>query len=236
MAKQPKRLRTDAEQVDRTKRYPMDEALTMLLGMSAAKFDESVDLALRLGVDPKKAEQMVRGVVRLPHGTGKTVRILVFAKGEKAQEAQDAGADFVGAEDLVEKIKGGWLDFDKAIATPDMMPRVGPIAKILGPRGLMPNPKVGTVTPDVARAVREEKAGRIEFRVDKAGIIHAPVGRRSFPADKLLANLHALLAQVVKAKPSTSKGDYILSMYLSSSMGRSIPLSTSLGQLTTEAA
>jgi large subunit ribosomal protein L1 len=227
MAHSGKRLKASAQKVDRQRRYEVGEAFALLKSLGAVKFDESVDVAIRLGVDPKKSEQMVRGVVRLPHGTGRTVRILVFAKGEKAEEAKAAGADFVGAEDLVTKIQGGWLDFDKAIATPDMMPKVGPIAKILGPRGLMPNPKVGTVTVDVARAITEEKAGRIEFRVEKAGIVHAPLGKLSFAADKLEANFRALLEQVHKQKPQTSKGNYVQAISLSSTMGPGIKLDPS---------
>jgi large subunit ribosomal protein L1 len=173
---------------------------------------------------------MVRGVVRLPHGTGKSIRILVFAKGENEQIAKDAGADFVGAEDLVEKIKGGWLGFDRAIATPDMMPKVGPIAKILGPRGLMPNPKVGTVTKDVARAVEEQKAGAVEFRVEKAGIVHAPIGRMSFGADKLKANFQALMEQLLKLKPQTSKGVYVQTVSISSTMGPGIRIDPTKAQ------
>src|SRR6478609_842597 len=193
MGQTGKRFRANAEKLDRQKRYDVAEAFTLLKDLKVAKFDETVDVAVKLGVDPKKSEQMVRGVVRLPHGTGRQVRILVFAKGEKEQEAKNAGADFVGAEDLVAKIQGGWLDFDKAIATPDMMPKVGPIAKILGPRGLMPNPKVGTVTQDVGKAVQEEKAGRVEFRVEKAGIVHAPIGKLSFTAEQLEANFRAVV-------------------------------------------
>jgi len=189
MASHSKRFRGNLEKVDRAKRYDVTEAFTVLKSMKTTKFDESVDVAIRLGVDPRQSDQMVRGVVMMPNGTGRASRVLVFAKGDKEQEAKDAGADFVGAEDLVEKIKGGWLDFDKAIATPDMMPKIGMIAKILGPRGLMPNPKVGTVTQDIAKAVREEKAGKVEFRVDKAGIIHAPIGRMSFGAEQLVQNL-----------------------------------------------
>ncbi len=219
MSKPGKRYRESAEKIDRDKRYDVGEAMQIVHSLKRAKFDESVDVAIRLGVDPRQSDQMVRGVVMLPHGTGKTVRILVFAKGDKEQEARDAGADFVGSEDLVEKIKGGWLDFDKAIATPDMMPKVGPIAKILGPRGLMPNPKVGTVTTDIARAVREEKAGRVEFRVDKAGIVHAQIGRASFGADKLGDNFNALMVQVVRLKPATAKGIYMQGITVSSTMG-----------------
>src|SRR4051812_17423458 len=188
MPKQSKRFRANSELVEVQKRYPIAEAFTTLKKFKVAKFDESVDVAIKLGVDPRQSDQMVRGVVNLPHGTGKTVRVLVFAKGDKEAEAKAAGADIVGAEDIVAKIQGGWLEFDKAIATPDMMPKIGPIAKILGPRGLMPNPKVGTVTTDVTKAVKESKAGRIEFRVEKAGIVQAPIGKMSFEAKSLEEN------------------------------------------------
>jgi len=184
-----------------------------------AKFDETVDTAIRLGVNPAHADQMVRGSVVLPNGLGKTVRVLVFAKGEKEKEAQDAGADFAGAEDLIEKIKGGWLEFDRVIATPDMMGSVGKLGKILGPRGLMPNPKVGTVTFDVGKAVQELKAGKVEFRVEKAGIVHSPVGKVSFGVDKLLENVQAVIEQIVKLKPASSKGTYLKSISLSTTMG-----------------
>ena len=227
MGKTGKRYRANAEKIEPQKRYDFPEAFALLKTLGAAKFDETVDVAVKLGVDPKKSEQMVRGVVRLPHGTGRQVRILVFAKGEKEQEARDAGADFVGSEELVQKIQGGWLEFDKAIATPDMMPKVGPIAKILGPRGLMPNPKVGTVTTDVAKAVQEEKAGRVEFRVEKAGIVHAPLGKLSFSAEHLEANFRALLEQVNKQKPATSKGNYIQAISVSSTMGPGIKMDPS---------
>lgn len=219
-----KRFVANMAKIDGQKKYDVSEAFALLKDLKPAKFDESVDVAIRLGVDPKKSDQMVRGVVRLPHGTGRSVRILVFAKGEKEAEARAAGADFVGAEDLVAKIQAGWLDFDKVIATPDMMPKVGPIAKILGPRGLMPNPKVGTVTQDVTRAVQEEKAGRVEFRVEKAGIVHAPVGKMSFTTANLEANFKALLEQVIRQKPQTSKGNYIQGITLSSTMGPRIRL------------
>ncbi|RYF12409.1 MAG: 50S ribosomal protein L1 [Deltaproteobacteria bacterium] len=227
MAKHGKRFVRNIENIDAQKRYDIGEAFSLLKTLKGAKFDETVEVSVRLGVDPKKSDQMVRGVVRLPHGTGRSVRILVFAKGDKEQEARDAGADHVGAEDMVQKIQGGWLDFDKCIATPDMMPKVGPIAKILGPRGLMPNPKVGTVTVDVARAVREEKAGRIEFRVEKAGIVHAPLGKLSFEASNLEENFRALLEQVGKQKPATSKGNYIQSISISSTMGPGIKIDPS---------
>lgn len=223
MARKPsKRVLGNAKKHEAQKRYSVDEAVDLVRGAAKTKFDESVDVAIKLGVDPRQSDQMVRGVANLPHGTGKNVRVLVFAKGEKEAEAKAAGADHVGAEDLVEKIKGGWLDFDKAIATPDMMPKVGPIAKILGPRGLMPNPKVGTVTTDVARAVEESKKGRIEFRVEKAGIIHAPIGRMSFDAGKLRENFNTLIEQVVRLKPTTAKGAYVQGVTISSTMGPGI--------------
>lgn len=209
-------------QVDRTRSYTLEEAIGLLKDASFASFDETVDLAVRLGVDPRKADQMVRGAVVLPNGLGKKVRVLVFAKGEKAQEATDAGADFVGAEDMVEKIQGGWFDFDTAIATPDMMGTVGKIGKLLGPRGLMPNPKVGTVTFDVARAVEEAKSGKVEYRVEKAGIVHAPVGKVSFDPEKLEGNIMALMEALAKAKPTTSKGTYLKKVSLSSTMGPGI--------------
>ena len=196
----------------------------MLKETGHAKFDESVDMAIRLGVNPKHADQMVRGTLVLPHGVGKAVKILVFAKGEKEKEAREAGADLVGAEDLVEKINGGWTDFDKAIATPDMMGIVGKLGKILGPRGLMPNPKVGTVTFDVGRAVKELKAGRVEFKVDKTGIVHTTVGKISFDAEKLKENVLALMDVIVRAKPASSKGTYLKSVAISTTMGPGIKL------------
>ena len=208
--------------IDRTKVLPIDEAINLVRESAYAKFDETVDICVRLGVDPRKADQMVRGAVVLPNGLGKTVRVLVFAKGEKAQEAQDAGADYVGGDDLVAKIQGGWFDFDTAIATPDMMGTVGKIGKLLGPRGLMPNPKVGTVTFDVGRAVTESKSGKIEYRVEKAGIIHVPVGKVSFDAEQLKGNIVALMEVLIKAKPSTSKGTYLKKISLSSTMGPGI--------------
>ena len=214
-----KQLQSAKEKVDRTKTYPLEEALALVKEASFAKFDETVDLSVRLGVDPRKADQMVRGAVVLPNGLGKEVRVLVFAKGEKAMEATEAGADYVGADDLVEKIKGGWFDFDTAIATPDMMGTVGKIGKLLGPRGLMPNPKVGTVTFELARAVEEAKSGKVEYRVEKAGIVHAPVGKVSFDVDKLQENILSLMDALVKAKPSTSKGSYLKKVSISSTMG-----------------
>lgn len=205
--------------IDQTRAYPLEEALGLVRQGPAAKFDETIEMAVRLGVNPKYADQMVRGAVVLPHGTGKPVRVLVFAKGEKEREAREAGADYVGAEDLVEKIQGGWIEFDKAVATPDLMGQVGRLGKILGPRGLMPNPKVGTVTFDVARAIREVKAGKIEFKVDKAGNLHVPIGKRSFTADHLVENANAFLEAVVRAKPAAAKGQYLRSITVSSTMG-----------------
>jgi len=219
-----KRLKATEALIDRAKSYSVEEAMDIVKKAPAAKFDESVDLSLRLGVDPKHADQMVRGAIVLPHGIGKTVRVAVFAKGEKEREAREAGADVVGAEDLVEKVQGGFMDFDSTIATPDLMGQVGRLGKVLGPRGLMPNPKMGTVTFDVARAVREIKAGKVEFRVDKAGNIHVQVGKKSFPQESLVANAMALLEAVIKAKPAASKGVYLRSLTLSTTMGPGIPV------------
>jgi large subunit ribosomal protein L1 len=219
-----KRYDTAAGKIAQDRQYSLDEAIGVLKAMPAAKFDESVDLSFRLGVDPKHADQMVRGAVVLPHGIGKTVRVAVFAKGEKDREAREAGADTVGAEDLVERVQGGWMDFDTAIATPDLMGQVGRLGKVLGPRGLMPNPKLGTVTFDVNRAVREAKAGKIEFRVDKAGNIHTPVGKRSFNEQQLRDNAMALIEAIVRAKPSASKGTYLRSLTVSSTMSPGVPV------------
>jgi large subunit ribosomal protein L1 len=210
--------------VDRTRKYELEEGVKLLMETAYAKFDEGVDLAIRLGVDPKKADQMVRGTVILPHGTGKKVRVLVFAKGQKEKEALDAGADFVGGEDLIEKISKGWLEFDKAIATPDMMGLVSKLGKILGPRGLMPNPKVGTVTFDLERAIKEIKAGKVEFKVEKAGVVHVPVGKVSFGFGRLLENIKTLLEVIIRAKPPTSKGIYLRSIALSTTMGPGIKI------------
>src|SRR5512132_2679739 len=214
-----KRLKATEALIDRSKSYTVAEAMEIVKKAPAAKFDESVDLSLRLGVDPKHADQMVRGAIVLPHGIGKAVRVAVFAKGEKDKEARDAGADVVGAEDLVEKIQGGFMDFDSTIATPDLMGQVGRLGKVLGPRGLMPNPKLGTVTFDVGRAVREVKAGKAEFRVDKAGNIHVPVGKKSFSQEQLVANAMALLEAIMRAKPAASKGQYLRSATVASTMG-----------------
>jgi large subunit ribosomal protein L1 len=219
-----KRYDAAAGKIAPDRQYSLDEAIDVLKSMPAAKFDESVDLSFRLGVDPKHADQMVRGAVVLPHGIGKTVRVAVFAKGEKDREAREAGADTVGAEDLVERVQGGWMDFDTAIATPDLMGQVGRLGKVLGPRGLMPNPKLGTVTFDVARAVREAKAGKIEFRVDKAGNIHTPVGKRSFSEPQLRDNAMALIEAIVRAKPAAAKGTYLRSLTVSSTMGPGVPV------------
>ena len=219
-----KNIKNAKELVDRSQVYGLEEALELLKKGSFAKFDETVDVSVRLGVDPRKADQMIRGAVVLPNGLGKTIRVLVFAKGEKAQEAEAAGADFVGAEDLAEKIQGGWFDFDTAIASPDMMGVVGKIGRVLGPRGLMPNPKVGTVTMDVTRAVEEAKSGKVEYRVEKAGIIHAPVGKVSFDVEKLKENIMTLIDVLIKAKPSTAKGTYLKKVTLASTMGAGINL------------
>ena len=224
MSKIAKKLEASAAKVDRSKSYSLQEGLELVKGAAFAKFDETVDLAVRLGVDPRHADQMVRGAVVLPNGLGKEVRVLVFAKGEKEKEAKEAGADYVGADDLVAKIQEGWFDFDTAIATPYMMGVVGKIGKLLGPRGLMPNPKVGTVTFDVGRAVKESKSGKVEFRVEKAGIVHAPVGKVSFSADVLKENLLALVDALVKAKPSAAKGTYIKKISVYSTMGPGIKL------------
>ena len=214
-----KKLKEALAKVDRTKSYPLTDGLELVKSAAFAKFDETVDLVVKLGVDPRHADQMVRGAVVLPNGLGKDVRVLVFAKGEKEREAREAGADYVGADDLVAKIQGGWFDFDTAIATPDMMGVVGKIGKLLGPRGLMPNPKVGTVTFDLARAVKESKSGKVEFRVEKAGIVHAPVGKVSFPAETLKQNIVALVEALQKAKPAAAKGTYMKKISVSSTMG-----------------
>ncbi len=222
MLRRGKRILAAKAKVEPNKRYTLKEASEMVVAMAGVKFDETVDAAVRLGVNPAHADQRVRGSVVLPNGLGKTVRVLVFAKGDKEKEALDAGADLVGSDDIIEKIKGGWLEFDRVIATPDMMGSVGKIAKILGPRGLMPNPKVGTVTFEVANAVKELKAGKVEFRVEKAGIVHSPVGKVSFGAEKLSENVSALLETIIKLKPASSKGLYIKSIALSSTMGAGV--------------
>jgi large subunit ribosomal protein L1 len=204
----------------------IDAAIPLVQQVKYAKFDETVEMALRLGVDPKHADQMVRGTVVLPHGLGKTKRVLAIAGGEKQKEAQDAGADVVGGEEVVEKIQGGWMDFDAVVATPDMMRAVGKLGKVLGPRGLMPNPKTGTVTFDIGKAVKEIKAGKVEFRVDKTGIVHAPIGKMSFPTASLVDNAHALVESVVKAKPAAAKGRFLKSITISSTMGPGVSIDT----------
>jgi large subunit ribosomal protein L1 len=227
MAHDSKRYNSLKAKVERTKLYPVQEALKLIKENATAKFNESVDVALNLGIDAKKSDQAVRGSIVLPQGTGKSVRVAVFAQGDRAQQARDAGADLVGFEDLANEIKGGKMDFDVVVATPDAMRVVGQLGQILGPRGLMPNPKTGTVTPDIAKAVREIKAGKVEFRVDKTGIVHAPVGKLSFPAQSLIENAQALVDSVVKAKPSAAKGKYLKSVTMSSTMGPGIAIDAS---------
>lgn len=222
-----KRFNSAFEKVDRNTRYKLVDGMKLVVDTATAKFDETIDVAVVLGVDPKQSDQQVRGAVDLPHGLGKTVRVVVFAKGPKEEEAKAAGADFVGADDLVAKITGGWLDFDKAIATPDMMATVSKVAKILGPRGLMPNPKVGTVTMNVGAAVSAEKKGKLDFRVDKAAIVHAMIGRKSMGADKLKDNFSAFMGALLKAKPPTSKGNYLRGVTVSSTMGPGVKMDLS---------
>ncbi len=224
MAKIAKKKQAARDKVDRLKKYSLQEGLETILSAAYANFDESVDVAVNLGVDPRHADQMVRGTCVLPHGTGKTVRVLVFAKGEKEKEARDSGADYVGGEDLAKRIQEGWLDFDKAVATPDMMGVVGKLGKILGPRGMMPNPKVGTVTFDVGKAVTELKGGKVEFRVEKAGIVHCPVGKVSFGPEKLAENFKTLIESIIRLKPSTSKGVYLRGVSISTTMGPGVRL------------
>ena len=224
MPKRGKQYKSVAEKVDRLNKYSFSEAIQLALDCKVAKFDETVDIAVKLGVDPRHADQMVRSTVALPHGVGKTVRVIVFAKGEKEKEALDAGADFVGNEELIEKIKGGWFGFDKTIATPDMMGTVGKIGKMLGPRGLMPNAKTGTVTFDIARAVDELKAGKIDFRVEKAGIVHAPIGKVSFGVEKIIQNISAFLETILRLKPASSKGTYLRGIALSTTMGPGVKI------------
>lgn len=219
MAKRSKKYRAAAELLELGKFYSVDEAVELAKKTATAKFDETIEMHVRLGVDPKYNDQQVRGALVLPHGTGKSKRVLVFAKGEKAQEAEKAGADYVGAEELAEKIKGGWFDFDVAVASPDMMGVVGRLGKLLGPRGLMPNPKLGTVTPDLAKAIAEQKAGKIEYRTDKAGNIHCPIGKASFDNDKLKENYQTLLDTLIRVKPAAAKGQYVRSVTLSATMG-----------------
>jgi large subunit ribosomal protein L1 len=224
MAAIPKKKEQAREKVDRATKYSLEEGLETVLSSAYAKFDESVDVAVKLGVDPRHADQMVRGTCVLPHGTGKSVRVLVFAKGEKEKEALDAGAEVAGGEELAKKVQEGWLEFDKAVATPDMMGVVGKLGKILGPRGMMPNPKVGTVTFDVGRAVTELKGGKVEFRVEKAGIVHVPVGKVSFGKEKLSENLKTLMESIIRLKPSTSKGVYLKGLSISTTMGPGVKI------------
>ncbi len=223
MAKKGRKLRTAEEQVEK-RAYTLDEAIPLVQKVRFAGFDESVEIALRLGVNPKHADQMVRGTVILPHGLGRSKRVLVVASGEKQREAEDAGADIVGGEEVVNRIQGGWLEFDAVVATPDMMRVVGKLGKVLGPRGLMPNPKTGTVTFDVARAVREIKAGKVNYRVDKAGVVHAPIGKSSFDAERLVENAQALIASVIRARPSAAKGKYVRSVTVASTMGPGVTI------------
>ncbi|WP_299863998.1 50S ribosomal protein L1 [uncultured Hoeflea sp.] len=227
MAKIAKRMQKVNEGIDRNKHYPLGEAVSLIKDRAVAKFDETIEVSMNLGVDPRHADQMVRGVVNLPNGTGRSVRVAVFARGDKADEAREAGADVVGAEELVEKVQGGDIDFDRCIATPDMMPLVGRLGKVLGPRGMMPNPKVGTVTADVAGAVKASKGGAVEFRVEKAGIVHAGVGKASFGSDQIEENIRAFTDAVVKAKPAGAKGNYVKRVAISSTMGPGVKIDPS---------
>ncbi|MEW6067709.1 MAG: 50S ribosomal protein L1 [Nitrospirota bacterium] len=226
-----KKLISVAEKIEKGKEYSLENGIKLLKECAYAKFDETIDLAVNLGIDPKKSDQMVRGTVVLPHGMGKKVKVLVFAKGEKEKEAIEAGADYAGVEDLVDKISKGWLDFDKAVATPDVMGTVGKLGKLLGPRGLMPNPKLGTVTFDIAKAVKEIKAGKVEYKTEKAGIVHVPIGKVSFDTDKLIDNAKSVIGSIIKAKPATSKGKYFKKISVSSTMGPGIAIDiASLGK------
>jgi large subunit ribosomal protein L1 len=235
MPKKPAKKRAAAlAGYERQKLYSVEEAAELVRTLAYAKFDESVDIAVRLGVNPKHADQMVRGAVVLPHGTGKSVRVAVFARGDKEKEARDAGADFVGADDLVNQVLGGMLDFDRVIATPDMMGAVGKLGRVLGPRGLMPNPKVGSVTADVGRAVREAKAGKVEYRVDKAGVVHARIGQKSFNTEQLSDNTKAMIRELLARKPATAKGIYVRSITVSSTMGPGVKIDTGAVAQTTE--
>ncbi|HEY7166670.1 MAG TPA: 50S ribosomal protein L1 [Candidatus Binatia bacterium] len=224
MSDMGKKYKAALEKVDRSKRYPLEDSVNLIKETARAKFDETVEMAVRLGVDPRQADQNVRGTVTLPHGMGKAVRVLAFAKGDKEKEAQEAGADYVGSDDLIKKISEGWFDFDKAVATPDMMGVVGRIGKLLGPRGLMPNPRTGTVTQDIGKAIKEIKAGKLEFRVDKAGIVHVPVGKASFTPEQLADNARAVLSSLLRAKPASAKGNYVRGVTLSTTMGPGIKL------------
>lgn len=226
MEKASKRYSEAVKKVDKTKLYSSDEAIKLAKEIKSAKFDETVDLAFRLGVDPRHADQMIRGALALPAGTGKSVRVVAITSGNKVDEATAAGADFAGGDDIINKIAGGWLDFDRVIASPDMMSKLGKVARLLGPRGLMPNPKLGTVTTDVAGAVKEQKAGKVEYRTEKTGIIHVPIGKSSFTTEQLKQNYAAIVAAIVKAKPASAKGTYIKSLTLSTTMGPGIKIDT----------
>lgn len=228
MSKHGKKYLEASKLIDKAKLYEPLEALSLIKSLPKSKFDETVEVSVRLGVDPRQSDQQIRGAVVLPHGTGRTVKVLVFAKGEKAKEAEEAGADKVGAEDVVEEIQKGWIDFDVAIATPDMMGLVGKLGKILGPKGLMPNPKTGTVSMDVAKAVKESKAGKVEYRVDKTAICHVPIGKVSFEAEKLLKNFRTIMDALIKAKPSAAKGTYVKSVVVSSTMSPGVKISPQL--------
>ena len=226
MKKQSKKFLEAQGKVDSDKSYKIEEGIALAKSVAFAKFDETVDLAFRLGVDPRHADQMIRGAIALPAGTGKSVRVCVVTSGDKIKAAEEAGADFVGSDDIIQKIQGGWLDFDRMIASPEMMGKLGRIGRVLGPRGLMPNPKLGTVTPDVAKAVQEQKAGKVEYRTEKNGIVHVPVGKKSFSEDQLKQNVTAMIAAIVKAKPASSKGTYLKSLTISTTMGPGISLDT----------
>ena len=226
MRKRSKKYQEFSKKVKSDKLYPIDEALNLAKESSFAKFDESVDLAFRLGVDPRHADQMIRGAIALPEGTGKKVRVCVITSGDKIKLAEDAGADFVGGDDIVQKIQGGWLDFDRVIASPDMMGKLGRIGRVLGPRGLMPNPKLGTVTADVAKAVQEQKAGKVEYRTDKNGIVHVLIGKKSFESSKLKENFKSIVSAILKAKPASSKGTYLKSLVVSTTMGPGVKIDT----------
>ena len=226
MEKTSKRYAEASKKVDKTKNYSSDDAIALAKEIKSAKFDETVDLAFRLGVDPRHADQMIRGAIALPAGTGKTVRVVVITSGTKINESEAAGADFVGGEDIINKIAGGWLDFDRVIASPDMMSKLGKVARLLGPRGLMPNPKLGTVTVDVAAAVKEQKAGKVEYRTEKNGIIHVPIGKVSFTAEQLKQNYTTVLSAIVRAKPTSAKGTYLKSLTISTTMGPGIKIDT----------
>tara|TARA_Y100001954_G_scaffold2854_1_gene3525 strand:- start:8323 stop:9024 length:702 start_codon:yes stop_codon:yes gene_type:complete len=226
MRKRSKKYQEFSKKVKSDKLYPIDEALNLAKESSFAKFDESVDLAFRLGVDPRHADQMIRGAIALPEGTGKKVRVCVITSGDKIKLAEDAGADFVGGDDIVQKIQGGWLDFDRVIASPDMMGKLGRIGRVLGPRGLMPNPKLGTVTADVAKAVQEQKAGKVEYRTDKNGIVHVLIGKKSFELSKLKENFKSIVSAILKAKPASSKGTYLKSLVVSTTMGPGVKIDT----------